>query len=739
MSGTARRLSPWPLAALAMGTAAVVASFHVPVDYTPTGGRTLEGWTLAMLGISLAIAVAPWSTRWRKAGLLSSLFVLGVASQLVLTFPHWAMSLRISPGQIERPEHLLALAVIAAEWLVVLILTAPLGAPLFRLVRTAMSPLRWLVVVAIFLVVAANVAAYYPQLFEGGYWARLYARWLVGAASVLAVNLLLLLHVARSLPEEPLGRLARRVSSQLSLPGERGPPKPLDGRLPWYLAAFVLVVAGFFARVILAGTAQFGDEVVYQFMADVYASGSLRVPAPPVPEAFEMYLVEVRHGWRYGVFIPGWPLVLSIGSLFGVPWLVNPLLGALSVPAAHALCTRLIDRGTAHVVAVLLSVSPWFLILSSVYQPHAVTLLAALIAWLGVHHAKTDGGVGWAFVAGLAAGVAFSVRPLDGLVIGGAGGLFALVRLGGGRAALGSVATYVLGCVATGAVSLAINYALTGDPLSYAMNEYFDREWGVGANRLGFGADVGQVWGVLDPMPGHGIRDVLFGLNLNLFTLNYEMLGWGIGSLTLVAIHLLWGRLTAMDRAWLAFVVGAVAVYGLYWFSGGPDYGPRYWYSTLFPLLILSAKGLGTAIGRLGEWTDTLLLGARAGILVGLLAFTGVAVYGSWRAVAKYVDYRSKTPLFRELMEAGAFGADGLVLVDAQGEGEYAALELNELVPGSSERPVFARNLGPEVSAELMSAFPTRSVYRAELTFTPEGKVVSVDTLRLRSGAATGS
>jgi len=561
----------WVWAALAVGASLLFAAFHTPVEYTATGGRTLEGWFVAIIGLSATLGIFTWPTVWRRAGLLTSLFILVSSAELGLTFPHWAMSLRVTPDQLERPEHYFAIAVVGITWLVAIVLTAPVARDTLRLARSVLTPMRALFLSAVFLVTAANVAAYYPQLFEGGYQAEKYVRWLVAAGSFLALNILVLWHLARALPSAQLKALSERITRWISLPGEEGPTKPLDAWVPWGLSIFVLAVTVFFARVVLAGTAQFSDEVVYQFMADVYASGALRAPAPPVPEAFEMYMVEVGDGLRYGVFIPGWPLVLAIGAFFGIPWLVNPVLGALSVPAAHALTRRLTDRGTAHVVALLMATSPWFVILSSVYQPHAVTLLTALLTWLGMHHAKTHGGHAWALMAGLAAGVAFSVRPLDGLVIGGAAGLFAILKVGGRRAHLKLFAIYLFGCLATGSVSLWINHALTGDALTYASNVYFDRVWGVGANRLGFGPDVGRVWGGLDPIPGHGIPDVLFNVNLNLFTLNYEMLGWGIGSLFLAVLHLAWGRLSRIDRVAIAFIVGAISIYSLYWFNGGPD------------------------------------------------------------------------------------------------------------------------------------------------------------------------
>jgi len=709
---------------LVMGAGFVLGAFFVPVEATAAGGRTLEGWWVAMGGISLIVSGLGWSSPWRKAALLMGLLILALSAQLTLTRPHWAMSLRVAADALDRPEHFLAVAVLVLQGLTVSLMSLPHASAIFRFVKSLLSVRSFIVGGTIFLFCASNVAAFYPEVLEIGYTTRLFGRTYVAALVILVLNLLLLWQIALALPRTGVELVIVRIRERLSVPGDSDGPKPWDSRLPWFAAMFVLVVSLIFGLGVLEGTAQFGDEVVYQFMAKVFASGALGVPAPPVPEAFEMYLVEVRDGIRYGVTIPGWPLTLSIGMLFGVPWLVNPVIAALSIVLAHALTRRLIDRGTANVLVLLLAASPWFLILSSVYQPHAVTVLVALASWLSTHRATTEDGLVWPFAAGLAAGCAFLVRPMDGILVGGSSFLYLALTLRPRGLLFTRLMIFVVGCVATGVVGLVLNYALTGDPFTYAMNAYLDRAWGVGSNLLGFGADVGRVWGVFDPISGHGWRDVLFSLNLNLFTLNYELFGWGVGSLFLVTAHLLWGRLTKLDWMWLFFIAWSLAMFSLYWFGGGTDYGPRYWYSTLFALVLLTVRGLGTLIALIDEWVPGRLVGARVGLIVALLACSGVVEFGSWRVVGKYIDYRHKTPQVRELLESGAFGERGLVVVDAVGGLAYAALELNDLIPGE-HGPVFARDLGPETTAALMEAFPGRPVYRLILRV-PNGRKIAI-------------
>jgi hypothetical protein len=103
-------------------------------------------------------------------------------------------------------------------------------------------------------------------------------------------------------------------------------------------------------------------------------------------------------------------------------------------------------------------------------------------------------------------------------------------------------------------------------------------------------------------------------------------------------------------------------------------------------------------------------------------------VFRSSQAVGKYIDYRHKTPLVRQFLESGAFGERELVVVDAPERMEYAAFELNDLVPGEGG-PVFARDLGPEATAALMKAFPGRPVYRLILRAPGETKIATVEPI----------
>jgi len=88
------------------------------------------------------------------------------------------------------------------------------------------------------------------------------------------------------------------------------------------------LAAGFF---ILGNTPHISDEVIYQFQAKALAGGKLYFAPPPEKEFFTFIHSIVDGEKWYGVLNPGWPGILALGYVAHTPWLVNPLLGALTL------------------------------------------------------------------------------------------------------------------------------------------------------------------------------------------------------------------------------------------------------------------------------------------------------------------------------------------------------------------------------------------------------------------------
>ncbi len=693
----------------------LVAAVFVPVESNPNGGYTLEGWLLAVCGVAVAVSAVGIGTPWARAAALSGLFIAASAAKLTLTTPHWLSSLDLRPAALVPAPAQISVLLLIVQALVVAILARRERHVLTAAARAVLTPAT---LAASGFIVAASFAHLSPfcgrpEQAHGGLvaWTAL----LAATSSLAGLAVLHLALIIRLVPVPALQAPADALRRLLSMPGQSR-DTALDRRLPWLLSLLVFAATAFVSIWILDATPHIEDEVGYWFQAHHFARGALWVPAPPVPAAFEYYLFEVVDGKWFTALNPGWAALLSVGVIAGVPFLVNPLLAAVTVIVAHALTRRLSDTGSAHALTILLACSPWFLFISGSLMTQPLALLLALFAALQLMRSAGESttpraAAAVAATAGLAVGLLLLVRPLDALITAA---VLATAALFSDRFRISRVSRLasIAGGLATSALLFAYNAVITGSALVFPVNAYFDKLWHPGANRFGFGANIGpdEDWGVLDPLFGHGPIDVVLNTNQNLATLNLELLGWPMGSLLIVALFLRHPRVRAADWGMLAVIATVIAAHSLYWFSGGPDYGPRYWYLALIPLLWLAVRGLqagtealeGAAPG--GSWQ--MRVGAAAAVLV----FCGsLTTFASWRAVGKYPHYRGYNSDYRGMIEQGDLGP-ALVLIHSRDEEDYgSALARNDPFLGA-ESPVFALDLGAETNEALIAAFPGREV-----------------------------
>ena len=85
-----------------------------------------------------------------------------------------------------------------------------------------------------------------------------------------------------------------------------------------------------------------------------------------------------------------------LGEVVGAPWVINPLLGALAVVVVFYLGKTIYDERTARIAALLASVSPFLIFMSSEFYNHATSLLfSTLFVWffaLALHGVKLSTG-----------------------------------------------------------------------------------------------------------------------------------------------------------------------------------------------------------------------------------------------------------------------------------------------------------------------------------------------------------
>jgi hypothetical protein len=443
----------------------------------------------------------------------------------------------------------------------------------------------------------------------------------------------------------------------------------------------------------------------------------LEVSAPPVQEAFEIDLISYEPDRWYSPVPPGWPAILAVGTKFGLPWLVNPFLAGLVILLTYLLVWELYERRTARVTILLLAFSPWYLFMAMSLMTHMAGLAAAVGAgWAAVRWFR-KGGLGWIAVAGAFTGVVSLIRPLEAVAVG----LVLLVGLlasVGIRRSLRPLIVLGLASMAVASIVLPYNAHFTGSPTKFPLMAYTDAKYGAGVNDLGFGSNRGMAW-PLDPFPGHGPADVVVNNMLNASATNAELFGWAGGSLLAVFGLVAFGRLGRTDQLLGVLILVVLGLHSLYWYSGGPDFGARYWFLIIVPLAALTARFL--SLGEAGR--------ARLGLAVAGLTLASAVCFTPWRAVDKYHEYRGMRPDIRRIAEREAFETV-LVLVRGSSTDYSGAAVYNPLDLFAAE-PVYAWDRDPESRARVLDQYQDRLVYLVD------GPSVTGAGYRLEAGPLT--
>jgi 4-amino-4-deoxy-L-arabinose transferase-like glycosyltransferase len=531
-----------------------------------------------------------------------------------------------------------------------------------------------------------------------------YAGELLLASLVQLVQLGNVLLIFAHLPETWLAGI-ERLTNRILGPQRDETPGPGDpDRFAWIPAIWVTAVAAILALTSYQSHPHVPDEVSYLLQAKYFAEGRLTLPLPPVPQAFDVDLMSYEATRWYSPVSPAWPAMLAIGMVLGAPWLVNPLLGGVNLLLAYRLLLALYPRRTARIAVLLLAVSPWNLFMAMNFMPHTATLTCALAAAVAVARLRRDPRLRWALLGGFFLGIVGLIRPLEGVAVAVLLGLWSLGARGR-RLRLLPSAGLTLAALGTALIILPYNKLLTGSAGKFPINAYVDARYGPGHNDLGFGSNRGMGWSGLDPLPGHGAADVAINANFNLFQINVELLGWATGSLLVLLLWLAIRRVNRADRLMLVSIAAIAGIHSFYYFSGGPDFGARYWFLAIVPCLALAARGIeelerGADAESPGDGRR--VLGATAALVAGALL-----VFVPWRAIDKYHHYRGMRPDIRELSTRYSW-AGGIVLIRGNRHPDFASAVVYNPVDLGLALPIYAWDRGAEVRRRLIAAYPGR-------------------------------
>jgi hypothetical protein len=491
----------------------------------------------------------------------------------------------------------------------------------------------------------------------------------------------------------------------------------------WFLAVvlvFGLLSSALVSRVVLGGVPHNQDEVAMVFQAKVLAAGRLFADTPLLPEFFDHEYVLFDGPRWYGKYFAGPSLALVPGIWLGVMWLVNPLLGAISILLTYVLGRDLLGEKIARVAALLMAVSPFRMSLFSMMMAHPVCLAAIVLAAVAVVKVIRDPRRwGWAVAAGVGLGYAANSRPLTAAVLGAVMGIAAMLALPWRQLRWQTVVAFWLPLLLFTGAYFGYNKALTGDARVTPFEKWCPKD------RLGFGPDIGhEYWPDRDR--GHSLRKALLqNTQFSLDALGENLSGFGNSALVLLVL----APIVCMRRR-VGLVLGAavlaIIIAYLFYFTPSAFAGQaRYWSEAMPAMLLLVAVSLA-AVRR---WSPQIcrFLGivpaVRTGRAACWLALIVLLVCGAptaYRAILAQLDLALWTRATRMHDITIGAGLENAVVfihakhyrdskIDARWDSYCDGFAMNS--PDLQGPVVFARDLGPEKNAQLLALYPNRRAY----------------------------
>ena len=503
---------------------------------------------------------------------------------------------------------------------------------------------------------------------------------------------------------EPVERLAQRL---LRIPG------PLFLFLAMALAFGLMALA---ASAVLDRVPHVTDDVAYYFMAKLMAHGRLTLPATDAPEFFTPHFFYEENGQLISLFQVGWPAVLALGVVLGCPWLVNPLLGALTLWPIYRIARRGYGEGVARLALVMLLASPFTLFIAASMMSHVLAALLSLWALdLSLGYKEDPRPFRLPLTAALV-GMLFCVRAYNAMLLLLPLSLIWMPFLWRHKLRLREIAFAVMLGLVFASVQLAVNTELTGSPLMFPQDRYFAKtEEKPHCHQLGFGPDIGceGEHGQFGFPKGFTPRNAVEVTKQRIDSLSLNFYGMPL-VLLLVFVPLLFRASTLTGRALYLHMVSLVGGYFFFYYHGN-CFGPRFYYEALGALGILLAAGfLGIYEGlhRLGErWTlvRSLVWTLAPTLLATVLIFS--VCWLSPKLWDSYQNFRGINGEMKSILEHSGLKGPAIVLMPGNDANYAFGFNYRDASPDADI--VFARHHF-EQSAQLMYFYPEREFYRFE-------------------------
>jgi hypothetical protein len=180
------------------------------------------------------------------------------------------------------------------------------------------------------------------------------------------------------------------------------------------------------------------DDFSYEYQARLLAAGQLYAEDPlydrahPLHKCVTINNITDYNGHRFSKYPPGWPGILAVGVALKVPWLVDPVLGALLFFLIAGYVERRMGKELVITTWLLLTTCLFFVYYAASLRAHIATALFLFAAFLTfdaaercARHARL-----WLFFTGALLGYSSMIRYIDWFPLGAWIGISLLRRRG---------------------------------------------------------------------------------------------------------------------------------------------------------------------------------------------------------------------------------------------------------------------------------------------------------------------
>jgi hypothetical protein len=363
--------------------------------------------------------------------------------------------------------------------------------------------------------------------------------------------------------------------------GPIAPPSLLSAAWPWFAIVVTAAATLYTARVTLRDFPNSADEYSYLISAQLFAKGRLSVPSPEPREFFD-FIHVLNNGRFYGKYPPGWPLILSLGVLFGSPGFIPCLLGVAFLVLLYRLARENFSRDEAHLTLAVALCNPFLVFNGASLFSHMPCLFFSTLAIYFGCRVLREPAARLGYVAlGCSAGVAFLIRPYTAVALLILPALYFPVHLAKRMPRRQVVANLVCAAgpvLACAGLLMLYNIAQGGDAIAGPYAQYDS------AYRLA---------------RGPGSPDWSWALRQNLVDRIVALTTWIPLSGVLLLVFCADRGLHRDPRRWLLLLsfAGLMAGYFIYLQDPGNQYGPRYVFESCGAVMLL----MGCVLKRLGK------------------------------------------------------------------------------------------------------------------------------------------